>query len=208
MNAAAENAQGRSGPPDPTRSGPPGPVRAGSPGAPRPVDPAALEAVFREHGADLIRAAYRVTGSMSDADDVLQTVFLRLAGREEPVDLGAGAGAYLRRAAVNAALDVVRGRRRRRAVPFDGDTAPEPVDQAADPERLRSGREAGALVRAALAALNPKAAQVFTLRYFEGWGNKEIARALAMTQTAVAVTLHRTRSRLRQELASPVGGPS
>lgn len=202
MNAAAEKAQARSGPRDPA---------AGSPAPPHPVDPtdpAALEAVFREHGADVIRAAYRVTGSMSDAEDVLQTVFLRLAGREEPVELGAGAGAYLRRAAVNAALDVVRGRRRRRAVPLDAELAPEPVDGAADPERLRSGREAGALVRAALAALKPKAAQVFALRYFEGWGNKEIARALAMSQTAVAVTLHRTRSRLRQELASPVGGLS
>jgi len=197
LNAAAENAKARSGPLDP--------AHAGSLGA---VDPAALEAVFREHGTDVIRAAYRVTGSMSDAEDVLQTVFLRLAGREEPVELGPAAGAYLRRAAVNAALDVVRGRRRRRAVPLDGDTAPEPVDDAADPERQRSGREAGAQVRAALAALNPKAARVFTLRYFEGWGNKEIARALAMTQTAVAVTLHRTRSRLRQELASPVGGLS
>jgi len=197
LNAAAENAEPRSGPLDPGR--------AGSPGA---VDPAALEAVFRQHGADLIRAAYRVTGSMSDAEDVLQTVFLRLAGRGEPLELGPSAGAYLRRAAVNAALDVVRGRRRRRAVPIDADNAPEPVDEAADPERRRSGREAGAQVRAALAALNPKAAQVFALRYFEGWGNKEIARALAMTQTAVAVTLHRTRSRLRQELASPVGGLS
>jgi RNA polymerase sigma-70 factor (ECF subfamily) len=154
----------------------------------------------------MIRAAYRVTGGMSDAEDVLQTVFLRLANRDLGLDLGPGAGAYLRRAAVNAALDVVRGRRRRRAVAWDDEAGPEPADEAADPERRRSGREAGALVRSALARLNPKAAQVFALRYFEGLGNKEIARALAMSQTAVAVTLHRTRSRLRQELGTPLGG--
>lgn len=175
---------------------------AGPPGS----DPTALEAVFREHAADVIRAAYRVTGSMSDAEDVLQTVFLRLANRESSVDLGPGAGAYLRRAAVNAALDVVRSRRRRRAVAWDDEAGPDPADEAADPERRRSGREAGAQVRSALARLNPKAAQVFALRYFEGLGNKEIARALAMSQTAVAVTLHRTRSRLRQELGTPLGG--
>jgi RNA polymerase sigma-70 factor (ECF subfamily) len=172
------------------------------------VDPRALEAVFREHGADVIRAAYRVTGSMSDAEDVLQTVFLRLAGRDEPVELGDAAGAYLRRAAVNAALDVVRGRKRRRALPLDAEDAPEPADDAADPERRRSGREAGAHLRAALSVLNPKAARVFALRYFEGMGNKEIARLLSMSQTAVAVTLHRSRSRLRQEIGSPVGGLS
>ncbi len=133
-------------------------------------------------------------------------MFLRLARRDEEIDLGSGAGAYLRRAAVNAALDVVRGRRRRRSVALDDESGPEPADEAADPERRSSGREAGALVRAALAGLNPKAARVFALRYFEGLGNKEIARLLAMSQTAVAVTLHRTRSRLRKELGSPLGG--
>lgn len=167
--------------------------------------PTTLEAVFREHAAEVIRAAYRVTGSMSDAEDVLQTVFLRLAGREDALELGGGAGAYLRRSAINAALDVMRSRRRQRSVDLDAESGPEPADEAADPERRHSGREAGALVRRALAALNPKAAQVFTLRYFEGLGNKEISRLLAMSQTAVAVTLHRTRSRLREELGSQLG---
>lgn len=197
MRAAAEQTDAPSG-----TTGKPGPAPA----------PTALEAVFQEHAADVIRAAYRVTGSLSDAEDVLQTVFLRLAAREESFELGAGAGAYLRRSAVNAALDVLRSRRRQRSVDLDPESGPEPADESADPERRHSGREAGALVRRALAQLNPKAAQVFSLRYFEGLGNKEIARLLAMSQTAVAVTLHRTRSRLRLELdshfASPVGGSS
>jgi RNA polymerase sigma-70 factor (ECF subfamily) len=107
---------------------------------------------------------------------------------------------------------VLRSRRRQRSVDLDPESGPEPADESADPERRHSGREAGALVRRTLAQLNPKAAQVFSLRYFEGLGNKEIARLLAMSQTAVAVTLHRTRSRLRLELdshlASPMGGSS
>jgi RNA polymerase sigma-70 factor (ECF subfamily) len=181
--------------------------QARPPAVPAPA-PTALEAVYREHAADVVRAAYRVTGSMSDAEDVLQTVFLRLAGRMDAVELGAGAGAYLRRSAINAALDVMRGRRRQRAVDLDAEAGPEPADESADPERRHSGREAGAQVRRALARLNPKAAQVFALRYFEDLGNKEIARLLAMSQTAVAVTLHRTRSRLREELGAPLGGLS
>jgi RNA polymerase sigma-70 factor, ECF subfamily len=202
LNAAAQDTSA-------ARSGHPPVTSAGAPGG--AVDPRALEAVFREHGSDVIRTAYRVTGSMSDAEDVLQTVFLRLAGREEPLDvegLGDAAGAYLRRAAVNAALDVVRGRKRRRALPLDAEDAPEPADEAADPERRRSGREAGARLRAALSVLEPKAARIFALRYFEEMGNKEIAHVLAMSQTAVAVTLHRSRSRLRREIGSPVGGLS
>lgn len=182
------------------------PARPGGTSGSTAPDPTALEEVFRKHAPDVIRAAYRVTGSLSDAEDVLQTVFLRLASRDLGLDLGPGAGAYLRRAAVNAALDVVRSRRRRRSVALDDESGPEPADEAADPERRWSGREAGARVRSALARLNPKAAQVFALRYFEGLANKEIAGLLAMSQTAVAVTLHRTRSRLREELGSPLGG--
>lgn len=176
-----------------------------------------LEAIYREHADTVLRAAYRVTGRMSDAEDVLQTVFLRLAGRsggeadEPPLELGPGAGPYLRRAAINAALDVIRSRKRQRAVDLDGESAPQLSDDAPDPERHRAGREDREALRQALARLgssSPKAAQIFTLRFFEGLGNKEIAGLLSMSQTAVAVTLHRTRSRLRQELGSPQGGLS
>jgi DNA-directed RNA polymerase specialized sigma24 family protein len=55
-----------------------------------PVQPSAadLERAFREHHALVFRAAYRVTGNAGDAEDVLQTVFLRLLKRDpgaEPV---------------------------------------------------------------------------------------------------------------------------
>ncbi len=174
-------------------------------GAPPPE----LAAVFQEHGQSMLRTAFRVTGSLADAEDVLQTVFLRLAGRSGGTGLeGPGAGAYLRRAALNAALDLVRGRKRRRSVALGDGEELEPVDAGADPERRQQGREARELLRRALAKVSPKAAEVFTLRYFEGLGNQEIARSLSMSQTAVAVTLHRTRSRLRHELATLPGGLS
>ena len=37
-----------------------------------------LEVIFKEHHGMVFRAAYRVTGNAGDAEDVLQTVFLRL----------------------------------------------------------------------------------------------------------------------------------
>ena len=46
-----------------------------------------VEALFREHHDQVFRAAYRVTGSAVDAEDVLQTVFLRLVRRKEKLDL-------------------------------------------------------------------------------------------------------------------------
>ena len=202
-------------------NGPDAPGRPAEPPRPAGGAGAARAGVFRAHAHDVLKAAYRITGSLSDAEDVLQTVFLRLARHEEHeggagasrgggpnLEPGPPAAAYLRRAAVNAALDVVRGRKRRPAVPLDAETAPEPADDQADPERRQAGREAREILRRAVAELSPKSARVFALRYFEGLGNREIARLLAMSQTAVAVTLHRTRARLRKELGAPLGGLS
>ena len=45
-----------------------------------------LERVFRESHAAVFRAAYRVTGNASDAEDALQTVFLRLLKRDAAAD--------------------------------------------------------------------------------------------------------------------------
>src|SRR5258705_3737296 len=69
-----------------------------------------LEEVFRAHQACVLKAAYRITGSMADAEDVSQSVFLRLA--RGPVDSGriSNLQSYLHRSAVNAALDLSRSR--------------------------------------------------------------------------------------------------
>jgi len=46
-----------------------------------------LEQIFERHYELVYRTAYGVTGSVEDAEDVLQTIFLRLLGREFPPDL-------------------------------------------------------------------------------------------------------------------------
>src|SRR5688500_12334786 len=72
-----------------------------------PLDVAAL---FEQHHALVFSAAYRVTGSAADAEDVLQTVFLRLVRRDPETALFKSASSYLHRAAVNAAVDLLRSR--------------------------------------------------------------------------------------------------
>src|SRR5260370_4561623 len=69
-----------------------------------------LEEAFRNHKDLVFRAAYRVTGNSSDAEDVLQTVFLKLARQERLADVK-NPRAYLHRAAVNAALDLLRSKK-------------------------------------------------------------------------------------------------
>jgi RNA polymerase sigma-70 factor (ECF subfamily) len=171
-----------------------------------PVALQSLEAIFREHHGAVYRAAYRITGNAADAEDVLQTVFTRLLRREEQPDLSNSAGSYLHRAAVNAALDLMRRRKRARAVDLD-EVGEQLVDEDAGPERRRGSREIAVRVREALGRLSPRQAEIFSLRYLEGLGNLEIATMLGSSQTSIAVILHRARHRLQKELA-PLEGES
>jgi RNA polymerase sigma-70 factor, ECF subfamily len=165
-----------------------------------------LEALFREHHEGVFRAAYRVTGDSADAQDVLQTVFLRLAKKPPRLDPTRGIAAYLRRAAVNAALDVLRGRRRASAVPLEDMTADPLRDDNPGPDRAPLDRELRRALRKGLSHLSEQAALIFSLRYFEGYDNTDIARQLGMTPTAVGVALHRARGRMQQELRPLAGG--
>ncbi len=166
-----------------------------------------LERLFREQHQPVFRAAFRITGNAMDAEDVLQTVFLRLARRELAAELGSAGlagnpGGYLYRAAVNAALDVVRARTRAGKVPLEDLGAGEAESTAAGPQQDLERRELRRALRQALAVLRPRAAEVFALRYFEGLGNDEIARLLGTSQGVIAVTLHRTRTKLRREFGA------
>lgn len=164
--------------------------------------------VFREHAQTIFRTAYRVTGNPQDAEDVLQTVFLRLVRREAGAPLSDSPAHYLHRAAVNAALDVVRSRRAARIRPLD-DVEPQltcPPERS--PERLHGSSEIRNQVRKALGDLSPKSAEIFILRYFEGYDNHEIARMVGTSRSTVAVVLHRTRHRLREVVGSPMGEKS
>ncbi|HEX5761345.1 MAG TPA: sigma-70 family RNA polymerase sigma factor [Thermoanaerobaculia bacterium] len=169
--------------------------------------PLPLAALFEEHHAAVFRAAYRITGDAADAEDVLQTVFVRLLRREDDLDLSDSAASYLHRAAVNAALDLLRSRRRSRAVAL-ADVEGGLEETEPGPERSRGARELAGRLRAALTRLSPKSAEIFALRYFEERSNLEIARLLGVSQTSIAVILHRARHRLRKELAPLHGGLS
>ncbi len=148
----------------------------------------------------MFATAYRITGNAGDAEDVLQTVFLRLLRRGRNADPLEKPESYLRRAAINAALDVIRSRQADQTVPLPEEssgkssglmqTAPEPGDTSG----LRQ-----ALSRA-IAQLKPRSAEIFALRFLEGLSNQEIAETLGISQVLVAVIVHRTRQQLRKQL--------
>jgi RNA polymerase sigma-70 factor (ECF subfamily) len=109
---------------------------------------------------------------------------------------------------VNSALDLIRSRQTARSVPLD-DVAPSLTENASlAPDRAHSSAEARDWLRGAVARLSPAAAEIFTLRFFEGKDNTEIAEILGTTPGTVAVTLSRTRDRMEKEYRAYQGGKS
>jgi len=157
-----------------------------------------LPLLFVEHHRRVLKAAFRITGNMADAEDVTQAVFLRLARADGPV---ANAGSYLYRAAINGALDLLRRRKIAQAEPLESAEYARAAGAGSSPEAEASGRELGALLRIAISELPPRAAEMFILRYVEEHGNREIATLMGTSQAVVAVTLYNARSRLKKRLS-------
>jgi RNA polymerase sigma-70 factor (ECF subfamily) len=165
--------------------------------------PHELEQVFRAHYGLVFRTAYKITGNAADAEDVSQTVFLRLVRRGTNADAVENQESYLRRAAINAALDVIRSRHAKPVEIIELDEFPDKTVGRAASElppalRLALGR--------ALANLKPRSAEIFTLRFLEGLSNSEIAQMLGISQVLVAVIVHRTRQQLRKALGPHLRG--
>jgi len=157
-----------------------------------------LSELFREHHRRILIAAYRITGNMADAEDVAQSVFLRLAnGTGLP---STNAGSYLYRAAINGALDLLRRRKVAALEPLELVATAASTQAESSPDAGVADMELREWLRLAISELAPRAAEMFTLRYIEDMGNREIATLMGTSQAVVAVTLHQARSRLKKRL--------
>lgn len=163
-----------------------------------------LERAFKDHHRRVFQVAFRVTGSSSDAEDVLQNIFVRLMKGPSLPDGVEAQGSYLHRAAVNASIDLLRLRKSSTGVPLDEVTV-KLADSEGSPETEQRGRELAEWLRSAVCRLSPQAAEIFSLRYLEGYRNLEIAEMVRTSPGVVAVVLHRARRRLREELEQFLG---
>jgi RNA polymerase sigma-70 factor, ECF subfamily len=151
--------------------------------------PDALADLYARYASVVHRAAYRLTASRADADDVLQDVFV---GLPEALRHFGGRGSlegWIRRVAVRAALMRMRGASRRREVPLEGTDAPAAGDPSAGIDR--------AVLERALSALPDALRVVFVLKEVEGYSHAEIGRLLGIREGASEVRLHRARKSLR-----------
>lgn len=152
---------------------------------------AGVARLYERHYETVFRAALRVTGNPADAEDVLQTVFVRVLSQGANVDDGALPPAYFRRAAINAAVDVLR----RREIRAESSSSDDQALYAVQPPLLLKEQ-----LRRAVATLDVDDASLFLLRHVEGLSIEELAGMFEMEKNNVTVRLHRIRQRLQAEM--------
>src|SRR5215471_14613720 len=153
----------------------------------------ALLRLFDEHHAPLFRFAWRLTGSIADAEDIVQECFLALLNPECGFDPARTAiRTYLFGAVRNQWL-----KRLRRRQEMSWQTA---NDDTPEKEVLRG--ELAEAVASAIAQLPDTQREILLLAHYEQMSLAEIAEITQLEITAVKSRLQRARSTLRETLAA------
>lgn len=177
----------------------------------RPVSPAAFDAVFEAHKADVYRVACALAGNARDAEDLFQETWLRAVRAGRGPERMEDFRPWLLTIAANVHRDGLRKSRVRRLFFLERATAMTEARDDAD-TGWDSGRSAGrdqasrtefeiCLARA-VSKLPPKQRRVFVLKDVEGFRHDEIGRMLGIPEMTVRTLLHRAVRKLQKELAA------
>ncbi|HKF75554.1 MAG TPA: sigma-70 family RNA polymerase sigma factor [Candidatus Dormibacteraeota bacterium] len=153
---------------------------------------------FEADRTHLRSVAYRMLGSLSEADDAVQEAWLRLSrsGVGEVENLGG----WMTTVVARVCLDMLRSRRSRREVAF-GDDAPEPVaagQAAIDPEQEAVlGDSVGLALLVVLEKLTPAERVAFVLHDMFGVPFEELAPVVGRSADATRQLASRARRRVR-----------
>ena len=159
----------------------------------RAGDSVGIGALYECHAESLFRTAYRISGSRSDAEDIVHDLFAGLPEALRHYDDRGQLGAWLTRVAVRLALMRARGDRRRRVTPLEEEVGLEASDRA------DAGINLMELERAVIAL--PEALRtVFVLKQVEGYSHDEIGGLLSISTGASRVRLTRALETLRSSL--------
>lgn len=162
-------------------------------------DLVAFEQLVAEYGDRVFGIALRVTGSPSDAEEVMQEAFL-LAFRSWSTFRGESAPTtWLYRIAVNAALTRVRARHDVELL-SEHDESVEVADWSADAVQAVLRGELREQIEAGITRLPEELRVTLVLRDVEGLSTAETAAALELSEGAVKSRLHRARALLRDYL--------
>lgn len=169
-------------------------------------DKEAYGALVAHHGEAMFRAAYRITESEADAEEVVQETFLRGYRSLAEFDARADFRTWIYRIAMNCALQVLNKRKSESAMTiveeFDEERPGiQLADRGAGPDRLLLDREIEYRRHAAMEKMTPDERLAFVLRHVEGRSTEEIAAALQVTPNNAKQAVFRGVQKMRRSLA-------
>ena len=172
-----------------------------------------LEPLVRKYQVQAVRTAYLITRDRSMAEDVVQTVFLRVFERIHQLDSRRPVGPWFLRSVVNESIKAVG--RDRKSLSLDEGSPGEDVplvdllpDPGATLEELAEKAETRQTVWDALGRLTPGQRAAIVLRYYVGLKESEVAERLGRSVGAVKWRLHAAREHLRPLLKTLLPGQS
>ena len=168
--------------------------------------PAAIELLVRRYDSRLFRLARNITFNHEDAEEVVQTAFVKAFQNLAAFRGDSRFYTWLVRIAVNEALMKGRGRRFLEVSIDDTSGAEDDVipheleDWGPNPEERYSQEELRRILSISISKLDAKYRVVFQLRDVEGLTTDETARELDLSVPAVKTRLARARLQLRNSL--------
>ncbi|MGH3436310.1 MAG: RNA polymerase sigma factor [Sciscionella sp.] len=165
----------------------------------RDGDVTAFEQLVRRYQAPMYRLAVRMLASRSDAEDVVQEVFLIAWRRLADLRVNAAFVGWLYRTATNRCLNVLRARRPQ--VPLDQAIAESTV-AATQPERVSEIDAQLVALNRALQGLTPEKRACWLLREAHGRSYDEIAHIVGTSPASVRGRIARARAELVEVMGS------
>jgi RNA polymerase sigma-70 factor (ECF subfamily) len=173
-------------------------------------DAGAVRLVTQRNNQRLYRAAWSILANRADAEDAVQTAYLRAFAAIDGFEGRSSLSTWLTRITINEALGRARAAKRRRAhlerdsVTFLADYREKLMQgstSATSPEAAHARAQLRGLMEAAIARLPEPFRLVFVLREIEGLGVDEVAESLGLPAGTVKTRHLRARRRLQSDLA-------
>jgi len=164
---------------------------------------AAFSELREIYGRRVYRKLLTITKNREDAEDALQDAFLRAYLAFHTFEERSSFYSWVTRIAINSALQILRRRRIRPEVSFDGageteeaSSSFEVKDTGPSPEHICVHRQRYARMMRSIGKLQPRLRQVVEMHMEEDCSVREIAQALELSEAAVKSRLYRARMRL------------
>ena len=151
--------------------------------------------VFDQHRNLLFAVAYRILGTVADAEDAVQDAWIKwsAADRSQVAD----PKAYLARIVSNLALQRLRSTRHQRET-YVGPWLPEPILTSGDTaDDITNAESVSTAMLVVLETLSPLERAVFVLKEVFDFSHAEIAEAVERSEAAVRQAAHRAREHVR-----------